>query len=71
MHLDIFFPTKYILSVECIYSYKIKMPKTNKKKKLTYKEMMAEILKPKKVAPSIQAKTQGLGGGVPEKVVKI
>ena len=46
------------------------MPKTKKKKRLTYKEMMAEILKPKKVAPS-PAKTQGLGGGVPEKVIKI
>ncbi len=44
------------------------MPKT-KKKKPTYKEMMAEILKPKKVAPSGEPK--GLGGGVPEKVVKI
>lgn len=48
---------------------KVKMPKT-KKKRLTYKEMMAEILKPKKVAPS-PAKPQGLGGGVPEKVIKI
>ena len=47
------------------------MPKTKKKKKLTYKEIMAEILKPKKVAPSPPAKAQGLGGGVPEKVIKI
>ena len=48
------------------------MPKTKKKKKKTisYKEMMAEILKPKKVAPS-PPKPQGLGGGVPEKVIKI
>ena len=50
---------------------KVKMPKTKKKKRLTYKEMMAEILKPKKVAPSPPAKPQGLGGGVPEKVIKI
>ena len=48
---------------------KNKMPKTKKKKKMTYKDMMAEILKPKKVAPSPPAK--GLGGGVPEKVLKI
>lgn len=48
------------------------MPKTKKKKKtISYKEMMAEILKPKKVAPSPPAKPQGLGGGVPEKVIKI
>ena len=47
-----------------------KMPKTKKKKKMTYKDMMAEILKPKKVAPS-PPKPQGLGGGVPEKVLKI
>ena len=52
-------------------STKVKMPTTKKKKKLTYKEMMAEILKPKKVAPSPSAKPQGLGGGVPEKVMKI
>lgn len=44
----------------------ITMPK---KKTKTYKEMMAEILKPKKVAPSPEPK--GLGGGVPEKVVRI
>ena len=44
----------------------ITMPK---KKTKTYKEMMAEILKPKKVAPSPEPK--GLGGGVPEKVIKI
>ena len=47
----------------------ITMPKTKKKTKNTYKEMMAEILKPKKVAPSPEPK--GLGGGVPEKVVRI
>lgn len=45
----------------------ITMPK--KKTKSTYKQMMAEILKPKKVAPSPEPK--GLGGGVPEKVIKI
>ena len=46
------------------------MPKTKKKKgKTSYKDMMAEILKPKKVAPSPESK--GLGGGVPEKVVRI
>ena len=52
---------------------KNKMPKTKKKKKKTisYKDMMAEILKPKKIAPSPPAKPQGLGGGVPEKVIKI
>ena len=51
------------------------MPKTKKKKKkkktMSYKDMMAEILKPKKIAPSPPAKPQGLGGGVPEKVIKI
>ena len=45
----------------------IKMPK--KKTKITYKQMMADILKPKKVAPSPGPK--GVGGGVPEKVVRI
>lgn len=45
----------------------ITMPK--KKTKIKYKEMMAEILKPKKVAPSPEP--NGLGGGVPEKVVRI
>ena len=48
------------------------MPKTKKtkKKKKSYKEIMAEILKTNKVAPS-PAKPEGLGGGVPDKVVKI
>jgi hypothetical protein len=41
-----------------------------KKKTKTYKQMMAEILKPKKVAPS-PTNPKDLGGGVPEKVVKI
>ena len=45
----------------------ITMPK---KKTKTYKQMMAEILKPKKVAPS-PPNPKGLGGGVPEKVIKI
>jgi len=47
------------------------MPKTKKKKSKTrYKDMMAEILKPKKVAPS-RPNPKDLGGGVPEKVVRI
>jgi|TARA_B100001142_G_scaffold310933_1_gene344878 hypothetical protein len=45
------------------------MPKTSKPKKKTYKQMMAEILKPK---PDIKKdKPKGIGGGKFDKVQKI
>ena len=49
------------------------MPKAKKKKRKakSYKEIMAQILEPRKEKPSLPPKLQGLGGGVPEKVVKI
>ena len=40
------------------------------KKKQSYKDMIAEILKPKD-KPAPKTKIQGLGGGTPAKVIKI
>ena len=40
------------------------------KKKQSYKDMMAEILKPKD-KPASKTNIQGLGGGAPAKVIKI
>lgn len=41
------------------------------KKKQTYKEMMAEILKPKESTKTSKSVAVVIGGGVPEKVIKI
>jgi hypothetical protein len=46
------------------------MPKT-KKKRMTYKRMMAEILKSKSKPEENNKIEDVTGGGVPEKVVKI
>lgn len=40
------------------------------KKKQTYKQMMAELLKPKE-STTKTSKSVAIGGGVPEKVIKI
>lgn len=46
------------------------MPKT-KKKRMTYKQMMADILKSKNTVVENKKIEEVTGGGVPEKVVKI
>tara|TARA_B100000925_G_C21973650_1_gene459051 strand:+ start:575 stop:706 length:132 start_codon:yes stop_codon:yes gene_type:complete len=41
------------------------------KKKQTYKQILAEILKPKESTTKTSKSVAVIGGGVPEKVIKI